>query len=76
MTPDEKREARKARHQVQAAIRTAICRKIGLDATNRQLEAGVKTLTDRFYKEQVSPAARAIENQIILEAAERARTAQ
>jgi hypothetical protein len=45
---------------------------MGLYATNHQITAAVKTLVDRYYAEQVRPAAERIEAQLIEEAQQKA----
>lgn len=70
----ERRDRRKARAELEAIMLKLATRRLGLFATDGQLRAAAKVLTDRFYKEQISPAARRIEDQVILEAAERARS--
>lgn len=72
MTKEEKKDRRDARHQVQAALKREAIKKLGFYSTGSQIRAGLSTLTDRFYAEQVMPAARRIEDQVILEAGRRA----
>lgn len=64
MTSEEKRAKRMARHQVQKALKN-VCPNLRLCATNPQLKQATKVLTDRYYKEQVRPAAERIEANLL-----------
>jgi hypothetical protein len=72
MTADEKRDRRRARQQLEKVFRPHVTRNMGLYATNHQITAAVKTLVDRYYAEQVRPAAERIEAQLIEEAQQKA----
>ncbi len=68
MTAEEKRDRRAARHEVQAALKRVAIRKLGFYSTGPQIRHGLRVLTDRFYREQVSPAAERIESQVLEQA--------
>jgi hypothetical protein len=65
MTPAEKKDRRAARHEVEAALKRVAVRKLGLYSTKAQIKAGLKILCDRYYAEQVRPAAQRIEEQVL-----------
>jgi hypothetical protein len=67
MTPEEKRDRRKARHEVQAAFTKAPLPHLKLYSTNGQLRAAAKLMADRFFREQVRPAVERIESQVLLQ---------
>jgi hypothetical protein len=67
MTAEEKRDRRKARHELEKVFRRIVTRRIGLFATNRQIRDGVKVMTDRYYAEQIRPAAERIEQKLLAE---------
>jgi hypothetical protein len=69
MTAEEKRDRRKARQEVEAAFRPLMRRRMGLYGTNRQIEAAVKLMADRYYAEQIKPTADRIERELVAEAA-------
>lgn len=71
MTAEEKRDKRIARRQVEQALRSLVRRRIGLYTTPKQERAALRVMVDRFYAEQVTPAARRIESQVVNEANER-----
>ncbi len=71
MTAEEKRDRREARRELQTAFRRIVVRRIGLFATNGQIEASVKIMVDRYYAEQVRPAAAKIEAQVLAQAQQR-----
>jgi hypothetical protein len=75
MTSEDKRDRRKARQEVEAAFRSLLRRRMGLYATNRQIEAAVKVMADRYYAEQVRPTAERIERELIAKAEEKAAVA-
>lgn len=56
MTAEEKRDRRAARHELQLVFLRHATRRIGLFSRTGQLKKAAKTLTDRYYKEQVNPA--------------------
>lgn len=65
MNAEEKKDRRTARHQVQAALKRVVLHKVGLYSTGGQIRQSIRTLTDRYFAEQVRPAARAIEAQAL-----------
>lgn len=65
MTSEEKRDRRKARRELETAFLPIVNRRMGLYATNRQIKAAVKILADRYFKEQVLPAAAKIEAELV-----------
>lgn len=71
MTSEEKRDKREARRQVEASLRRIVRRSTGLYSTPAQERQHLRTMVDRFYKEQVMPAAKRIESQVLNEAHER-----
>ena len=72
MTTQEKKDRRVARHEVEAALKSIANRKLGLYSTSNQLRAGKKVLVDRYFAEQINPAAERIEEHILSQAKQRA----
>jgi hypothetical protein len=68
VTAEEKRDRRKARHQLQRCFRVIATKQIGFDATNKQITAATKIMADRYYAEQVRPTAARIEAELIRQA--------
>jgi hypothetical protein len=75
VTSEEKRDRRKARHELQECFRVIATKQIGLYATNRQITAATKIMADRYYAEQVRPTAERIERELIAKAEEKAAVA-
>lgn len=71
MTSEEKRDKREARRQVEASLRSVVRRRIGLYSTPKQERAALRVMVDRFYAEQVTPAAKRIESQVLADAVKR-----
>jgi hypothetical protein len=55
MTKEEKKDRRDAKHEVQAALKRLVVRRMGLFSTGPQIRAAIKVLSDRYYAEQVNP---------------------
>lgn len=70
MTAEEKRDRRKARHELRKAFNKMLRTpsRSGLTAgfvyTKPQMKAATKTLTDRFLREQVNAAVEKIEREV------------
>jgi hypothetical protein len=58
MTKEEKKDRRQARHEVQAALKQIVLKKMGLYSTGPQIRQALKESTDRYYAEAIRPAAR------------------
>lgn len=71
MTAEEKKDKREARRQVEASLRSLVRRRVGLYSTPKQERAALGVMVDRFYAEQVTPAAKRIEAQVLQETAKR-----
>ena len=73
MTSEEKRDRRKARHELQKAFRDLLRRpsKSGMSAgfvyTKPQMKQATKVLADRFYAEQIRPTSERIEKKLVAE---------
>jgi hypothetical protein len=52
VTPEEKRERRQVKHQLQSEFRRIVNRRIGLYLTLKQVKAGSKILAERYLKEE------------------------
>lgn len=72
MTSEEKRDKREARQQVIESLRPVVRRQSYLMGFSPAQERHhLRTLVDRFYAEQVMPAAKRIESQVLQGAYER-----
>lgn len=72
MTSEEKRDKREARRQVEASLRPLVRRAaFNLRLSPKKERQFLRTLVDRFYAEQVTPAAKRIEKQVLSEAVKR-----
>ena len=76
MTPEEKRDRRQARHELEQVFRRLVVRRIGLFARPKQIDQAVKIMCDRYYREQIRPTAERIEKLTVAKAQERAERAE
>jgi len=67
VTTEEKKDRRAARHEVEAALKRRAIQKLGFYSTGPQIQHGLRVLCDRFFSEQVTPAAKRIEAQVLAE---------
>ena len=65
MTAEEKRDRRQARRDLEKLMLRIATRRMGLFATTGQLKAAARTLTDRYFAEQIRPTAQAIEAELL-----------
>lgn len=56
MTKEDKRDRRAARKQAEDHFRPILRRRMGMYATNRQIEAAVKTVVNAYFSAQVRAA--------------------